>query len=320
MALLEPYFRVALGSHYGEQDPIFAASIKPPTLEYGRKNRIITYFCTMNPPHRRHHLLLRHAFQSVSEHLNIIAAMIFPLMDAFVDNKSARKSKDSLKFCIKDRIQLWRAGQEPGDDEWGFLDERSGNEYSGLNLRTRLNNAISADGFDFGYIRLAGPDYMTIAKNNLQKTKYDDVEWITNNISRETEFWVPRQVPLRLKSADDWEAEGKMATARGKMVTRSSARVAKSRAAPSKTGKISKNRIGKTIWSCRSLIPRHKSKLYFVPAKMEREYSSTEVREVLMKEISDEERTEALRPLVRNPEVLLKLLDRHLCPFKRLFC
>lgn len=125
----------------------------PPRLYKNKKNRILFYPGAFNPPHRGHERLLSKAFVC-SQDINVVAAIILPLDDEYVQGKS-RTAGDGLTFTREQRVKLWRGYVS---HDWYWVYDRSVKEWE--SFRQRLTACMTRDGYDVEFIGLLGPDYL----------------------------------------------------------------------------------------------------------------------------------------------------------------
>ncbi|KAG9250614.1 uncharacterized protein F5Z01DRAFT_665330 [Emericellopsis atlantica] len=167
-----------------------------PQLQRNRRNRILLYPGSFNPPHQAHQELLYQAF-SRSQDLNVIAAIVILLDDEDV----AQKCQGSRVFTKDQRVRLWRGEYVPHD--WLWVYDRSVEEWG--YFRQRLTLAICRDGFDIGFTVLLGPDH-------IRRTfpphwgAWDCDEILVGNAGRVADFTSSHGRLLRIEDCEDWEA------------------------------------------------------------------------------------------------------------------
>lgn len=106
--LLEHYINEAL-LQLGQtpRSPIFRPSNNPPQVIRNAVNHIILYPGAFNPPHVGHLGVLQHVLLHHGCELNIVAAMVCPSGDEYVEHKN-RRTDERFVTSQKDRCALWQ--------------------------------------------------------------------------------------------------------------------------------------------------------------------------------------------------------------------
>jgi hypothetical protein len=125
----------------------------PPFLRSSRKNRLLLYPGSFNPPHYGHLNLLCDAFQR--SQYDIIAAIVLPLDDDRLEKKCGEQRKEMV-LSKKQRVDLWRGEHWPND--WFWVYDRTESEWN--RFRRVLTENITRDGFELDFVLLCGPDYV----------------------------------------------------------------------------------------------------------------------------------------------------------------
>lgn len=167
----------------------------PPRLLKGQKNRILLYPGAFNPPHHGHMELLTNSF-TFSQDINVIAAIIIPLDDAYVQQKSTLAG-DGLAFTLAERCRLWR-GHVPHD--WFWVYDRGEKEWE--SFRRELEACITGDGFELEFMVVLGPDY--IGNDELLPwNAWGCKSMITSNVCRHAKFLKSDELS-QLRECEAW--------------------------------------------------------------------------------------------------------------------
>ncbi len=104
---LEPYVREAfLRIGKTPRFPLFKPSNNPPQVIRDAVNHIVVYRGAFNPPHVGHLGLLQHVLLYHGNGLNIVAAMVYPKNDAYIQYKNER-AREKFEITQEDRCVLW---------------------------------------------------------------------------------------------------------------------------------------------------------------------------------------------------------------------
>lgn len=169
---------------------------KPPRLLKEQKNRILLYPGAFNPPHRGHMELLVRAF-TYSQDINVIAAIIIPLNDAYVQHKSFIAG-DGLAFTLEERVRLWR-GHVPHD--WFWVYDRGDTDWDFF--RRELEACITRDGFELEFVGLLGPDYIS-DDASLPWNSWGCKSMVTSNVYRPASFLTSNKTLVQLRECEAW--------------------------------------------------------------------------------------------------------------------
>lgn len=194
MADLEDYIKRALGD---DTASVFNHGVAyRPQLRQDRKNRILLYPGSFNPPHVGHLDLMQHAFENCQD-INVIAAIVIPLDDDRVRSKCVNIGQD-LQFTREQRVQLWR-GNTRAPWYWVF----DGSEWKWDKFRERLEKAVIRDGFDLRFVLLCGPDW--VQTDSIPGwNAWDCEDIVVSDISRPADFVRPFREPLGLDGCGPW--------------------------------------------------------------------------------------------------------------------
>ena len=178
MATLGHYLSIGYGNELGIADYLNQIT----TLDKQRKNVILVFPGSFNPPHRSHLALLYHTYEQLASKLNIVGAMVKPLPDTYIQNKHlGNGSTAKCVILLRDRARLWK--EDPYFPPWAWVYE--GVKWgSYTSFRDKLKALAKEDGYSITYAGLYGPDCinfddweelqeMTITSDIARKADYD---------------------------------------------------------------------------------------------------------------------------------------------------
>lgn len=137
--------------------PLGWASCQP-TLIKGRRNRIIIFRGSFNPPHVGHLNLLTYAFEHGGQ--DIRAAIIMTTSDKSLESKFTN-TDETIRLSKKRRQRLWKNDWRLPD--WVWVYEDSSEELKAF--RHRLRQKAFSLGYELEYVLLFGPDGIDLFKN-----------------------------------------------------------------------------------------------------------------------------------------------------------
>ena len=154
---LEEYITKALSEidhepRFSERLFDYGITHRPPLLFKGRRNRILLYPGSFNPPHLGHMDLLLDGFARGEDLLNVIAAFIMPLDDNSLRFK-LRGQPGTRIFSKAERVRLWQ-GHVPSD--WCWVYPYSVDKWSAF--KRHLTAIAEKDGFEIVFTQLCGSD------------------------------------------------------------------------------------------------------------------------------------------------------------------
>lgn len=173
-------------------------ALNPPCLRPRGVNRILLYPGSFNPPHRGHVDLLTHVYHNAGDDLHIVAAIIIPIDDYKLRNKTANE-ENSIVLDKEQRAKLWNGDGMMMDWAWVF-DKSEGDWF---NFRADLMDTVKAEGIDLKFILLAGPDRVGVQTMG-NFSSWGCVDAITSNISRPVDFTYPSSL-RQLSGYSDWQ-------------------------------------------------------------------------------------------------------------------
>ncbi|KAK8108329.1 uncharacterized protein PG998_010342 [Apiospora kogelbergensis] len=299
-AKLEKYIRKAY-----TRDPSIkpfadgGANTLPPTLRRDRKNRVIYYIGTFNPPHRGHLALLNHVYQHSRDAagFHAVAVIVMAHGQSWADRK-VRDDAKPLRLTFDQRLRLL----EDGLDAHAAKDTRSRlwvmpRDVNGWwAFQARLNAACAKDGFALEFHELLGPDYVKLS--GPQCFAWHGV--VTSNICRPADFDADgggQQPPLPLAGFHPWQQE------RQQGLTDEPAEDGEGDTDPTS---------GDEAWMCymRTEGPRKGYSVRYIRSRqpsMDPDMSSSKLRSIIAESPPDE-LAENLCGLATNPELLIQIM------------
>ncbi|KAK8087435.1 hypothetical protein PG994_002409 [Apiospora phragmitis] len=249
----------------------------PPTLRRDRKNRIIYYIGSFNPPHQGHVALLDHIYQHSRDPSGFNAVAV--LVMAHGESWRRRLLEDGL-----------------GDERrrWLWVLPRDVNAW--WVFQTKLADACAEDGFALEFHELLGPDYVGVGKPHCHG-------WhgvVTSNICRAADFDVGGDHSL-LKMAEfqPWEKEQRQKKDQGQGQERTKEEI---RATAEEAEDDNE------VWMCHKQVEGHDYSIRYIRAKqptLDPDMSSTKMRNIIAASPPDA-LAENLRGIALNPELLIQ--------------
>lgn len=173
-------------------------ALNPSCLRSRGVNRILLYPGSFNPPHRGHVDLLTHVYNNAGDDLRIVAAIIIPIDDYKLRNKTAN-DVNPIILDKEQRSKLWNGDGMMMD--WAWVFDRSEGDW--FNFRADLMETVKRDGIDLKFVLLAGPDRVGVqVMGNFSSWGCQDA--ITSNISRPVDFIYPSSL-RQLSGYSDWQ-------------------------------------------------------------------------------------------------------------------
>ncbi|KAK8133345.1 hypothetical protein PG984_005357 [Apiospora sp. TS-2023a] len=262
-----------------------------PTLRRDRKNRIIYYIGSFNPPHLGHAALLDHIYENSHspDGFNAIAVIVMAHGESWVKRK-VRNDAEPLRLNFDQRRRLVEDGLFDGEEgmrrrNWMWIMPRDVNAW--WVFQTKLNDACAKDGFELEFFELLGPDYVKTDKP--QCHGWHGV--VTSNICRTADFDAgASQALLPMMEFQPWEQE-QQGLDQGKEETRT-------------------EEDDDEVWMCRKHVVGHGDySIRYIRAKepsLDPDLSSTKLRNIIA-ESSPDELAVNLRGMAMNPELLIQV-------------
>ncbi|KAK7981278.1 oxidoreductase [Apiospora arundinis] len=180
-----------------------------PTLRRDRKNRIIYYIGTFNPPHQGHIALLDHVYRHSRDPdgFNAVAVIVMAHGESWVRRK-VRDDAKPLQLTFDQRRRLLEDGLDNNAQttdnmrSWLWVMPRDVNGWWAF--QSKLAAACTKDGFALEFHELLGPDY--VKASGPQCYAWNGV--VTSNICRPADFDAGGGDPLiQLAEFQPWEQE-----------------------------------------------------------------------------------------------------------------
>ncbi|KAK7947786.1 uncharacterized protein PG986_008672 [Apiospora aurea] len=177
---------------FNTEDRGGADDIEPPTLRRDRKNRIIYYIGSFNPPHAGHVALLDHIYHHSRDPsgFNAVAVLVMAHGQSWVRRK-VRNDSQPVHLKFEQRRRLLEDGLGAERRRWLWVLPRDVNAW--WVFQTKLNDACARDGFALEFHELLGPDYVKAERP--QCHGWHGV--VTSNICRPADFDAGNGQPLR---------------------------------------------------------------------------------------------------------------------------
>ncbi|KAK7976943.1 hypothetical protein PG988_004433 [Apiospora saccharicola] len=271
-----------------------SASEGTPALRRDRKNRIIYYIGSFNPPHLGHAALLDH---SLPDGFNAVAVIVMAHGESWV-NRKVRNDAEPLRLTFDQRRRLIEDGLFAGEEEgrrrrnWMWIMPRDVNAW--WVFQTKLNDACARDGFELEFFELLGPDYVKADKP--QCHGWHGV--VTSNICRTADFdEAGGQALLPMVEFQPWEQEQEQKQQQGQHPDQ---------------GKAETEDSSDEVWMCRKHVKGHGDySIRYIRAKepsLDPGMSSTKLRNIIA-ESSPDELAVNLRGMAMNPELLIQVMQ-----------
>ena len=191
-----------------------ACKVHAPTLVRGLTNRILVYKGKFSPPHLGHLGMLRHAFNHSGRDLNLIAAIVQPMISGGrpVTSKASGKTVD---FTQEERIALWN--NDAAFPEWAWVQGHG--DYALRILMYGLVETARKEGYVLEFSLLVGPDNapwideprlpytsrsVAIAINGSMRDVNPEGFPITLICDAARKAWFDDGRMLRFEGCDDW--------------------------------------------------------------------------------------------------------------------
>jgi len=201
---LEDYIRRAYEDIQGFPDSssrIFTKS-PGPELQRDRKNHIILYPGSFNPPHVGHAALLWHAYLNTDA--SAIAVMIFAQRDDLLVSKDHVTDGKGKAFILShyQRRQLWK---DDGLGRFAWVFPAPDNDKLDLFVAT-IKRLTKADGFKISFPTLYGGDHISQKARVEELCDWDDGICIGSDVTRPMDF-VPDDGGdlLQLQGCEKWK-------------------------------------------------------------------------------------------------------------------
>ncbi|KAH6878757.1 hypothetical protein BKA58DRAFT_452946 [Alternaria rosae] len=202
-APLDHYIRLVCKSQSlpSLSEPYFSSSNKSPVLRRDRKNKIIVYRGSFNPPHLGHLELAYYTFLRSSS--TMIAILLLPISDLLYAKDGARvNGKDfattkaqGISLLQDDLLQRW---------SW-FYEGKKCHKFS--EYRAALIDMASRDGFRLNFTYLNGSDHYSkaVKKGTLTYLSHETEDMIISDITCPSSLFIgPDSSPAQLPGCGPW--------------------------------------------------------------------------------------------------------------------
>ncbi|KAK8038542.1 hypothetical protein PG993_006953 [Apiospora rasikravindrae] len=264
-------------------------ALPPPTLRRDRKNRIIYYIGSFNPPHAGHAALLDHIYQHSRSptSFNAVAVLVLAHGESWVRRK-VRNDPEPLHLTFERRRRLLEDGLGAERRRWLWVLPRDVNAW--WVFQTKLHDACARDGFALEFHELLGPDY--VRADRPQCHGWHGV--VTSNICRPADFDAgDAQALLPMTEFQPWEQERRQE--QGQEATLTAA---------------DEDEDGDEVWTCRKQVQGQDYSIRYIRTKhptLAPDTSSTKLRTIIAASPPDE-LADNLRGIAMNPELLCQVL------------
>lgn len=291
--LVKPFTTEARGSASEESAP----PPPPPTLRRDRKNRIIYYIGSFNPPHLGHAALLDHVYQHSHDPdgFNAVAVLVMAHGESWVKRK-VRNDANPVQLIFDQRRRLVEDGLGEDRRRWLWVLPRDVNAW--WVFQTKLNDACAQDGFTLEFFELLGPDYVKVDKP--QCHGWHGV--VTSNICRTADFDAGGgQSLLPMVEFQPWEQEQEQKQqAQGQEPDQA------------KEEARTENDNSNEVWMCRKHVQNHGDySIRYIRARqpsLDADMSSTKLRTIIA-ESPPGELAVNLRGKAMSPDLLIRVMQ-----------
>lgn len=270
------------------------ASPPPPTLRRDRKNRIIYYIGSFNPPHLGHVALLDHIYHHSHDPtgFNAVAVLVMAHGESWVKRK-VRHDAEPLQLTFDQRRRLVEDGLGEARRRWLWVLPRDVNAW--WVFQSQLHDACARDGFALEFYELLGPDY--VKADRPQCHGWHGV--VTSNICRTADFDAGSGHSLvPMLGFQPWEQEQEQSQGQ--------------EPGPSKTEAHPADNSDSQVWMCRKHVQGHGDySIRYIRARqpsLDPDLSSTQLRSIIAASPPDELAVN-LRGRAMNPELLIQVMQ-----------